>query len=114
MEECSEFFHPLYSIKNDDPDRERKMLGWKFLNWISPRPTVEELKKALYPPIDHVKELGLEEFIDDKTNEKGYRIREGDQRYKDFSEVRLKIGELKKQKRPIIMQEIIDSREEGS
>ncbi len=58
-----------------------------------------------------MKELGLEEYIDDKTGKKKYRIGEGDQRYKDFSEVRLKIKELEKQKRTVIMQEIIDSRE---
>ena len=88
-----------------------KLLGWNFLYWISPRPTVEELKKVISPPIDGVKELGLEEFIDDKTNEKNYRIRGGDQRYKNSSELRLKIKELIKQKRPLIIQEIIDSRE---
>jgi hypothetical protein len=106
-----ENYRQPHFVSDDDPDKERKTLGWRFLNWTSPRPTIEELLRVLDPPpIDYVKEVGLEEFTD-KTGNKKYRIRKRDRQYKDISDAEKRIKELEKQKRLELMQQIINSRE---
>jgi hypothetical protein len=105
-----ENYHQPYSVSPDDTTRESKILVWRFLNWTSPRPTIEELQKIIDPPINYVKELGLQEATDKKTGEKKYRLKKGDRRYKEITNVKIKIKELKKQKRTELMQQVIDSR----
>lgn len=108
-----ENYYQPYCVSPDDTNRESKILVWRFLNWTSPRPTIEELQKIIDPPIDYVKELGLQEATDKKTGEKKYRIKKWDRRYKEIAiaNVKIKIKELKKQKRPELMQQVIDLRE---
>jgi hypothetical protein len=47
MHKHPEFFHEPHRLADNDPNRDLKTLGWRFINWIRPRPTMEEFKKVL-------------------------------------------------------------------